>query len=164
MRHETDWKILVTLGFFVATIAVPTVASLLTPPEREAVALANSKPAQASNREPASAALAGSKTPSIAHVITLDVSCVRKKLATFKAEGSFVQIKGKDCRKKAAKNSIAITNKTNGFTASIFELNGNEYQTDLIQLKPGENQILVQVKSPAGSTEEQTIKVEASAL
>lgn len=158
MKHDADWKIIATLGFLVATVAVPTVASLVAPEDTPAMATPNMEVRQNkddSSREPAST------KKDDAHVISFDVSCAKGKSFTFNAQGSYIQLKGRDCTKTTSKKPMTITNKSNGFQASIFEVSKNEYQTDLIQLQNGENQISVKFESAAGKSEEQVLQVKA---
>jgi hypothetical protein len=160
MKHDADWKILATLGFLVATVAVPTVASLVAPENGDATSAvkmeSKSEVTDSTDRKPAAV------NEDVSHVINFDLSCAKGKNFSFKAEGTYVQLKGHDCSKNTAKTPIVITNKTNGFTASIFQLSKNEYQTDLIQLKEGENQISIQFESAAGTPEEQVLQIQAT--
>lgn len=94
-------------------------------------------------------------------MITFDISCAKASAINISAEGSYIQLKGRDCSKGTAKKPMTITNKTNGFQASIFGLNKNEYQTDLIQLKKGDNQISIQFESADGVFEESVVSVKA---
>ena len=98
------------------------------------------------------------------NLISYDFSCTKVKVTDFKVQGNFVQLKGRDCGKEAQMPKLSITNKTNGFTASVFFLNGREYQTDLIQLKEGENQISIQYQYPSGQQEEHVLNVKAGTI
>ncbi len=46
--------------------------------------------------------------------------------------------------------SIQLVNINNNFTASIFSLSQNRYKTDLIQLKPGNNEIVIRSQTLDG--------------
>lgn len=74
--------------------------------------------------------------------------------------GEFVQIRGKNCSKSKTLDELKIVNSTNGYTASVLsaEISG-EYQTDLIQMNPGQNEISIQYQSAKGEILEQKIKL-----
>lgn len=175
--QKTEWKFLITTAFIVATIAVPTLASLLGNDlvESSATTLrAQSKKV----REPANLPHISSPKKSVViqdvakeldkliseSEISFNFQCQQVKTLDFKVHGNYVQLKGQDCEKKGEMPKLTITNKTNGFTASVFILNGKQYQTDLIQLKPGENQIHIQYLYPTGKLEEHILKVKAGAI
>ncbi|RYZ72108.1 MAG: hypothetical protein EOP09_03690 [Proteobacteria bacterium] len=175
--QRTEWKFLITTAFIVATIAVPTLASLLGNDGQDSAAMAL-RPQEQKMREPAS--VPSITKPSKALVIndaakelnnlvaqneiSFDFQCKQKKALEFKVQGSYVQLKGHDCDKKGPMPKLKVTNKTNGFTASVFVMNGKQYQTDLIQLKPGENQIHLQYEHPTGQLEEHVLNVKSGAI
>jgi hypothetical protein len=176
---NTEWKFLATTAFLVATIAVPTLASLMTPDENTPQTTMVLRPTELKAREPASVpSLVSTPKKSIViqdtkkelnnllsnSMISYDFSCSKTKLTDFKVEGAYLQLKGKDCNKGAQSPKLSITNKSNGFTASVFMLNEKEYQTDLIQLEEGENQISIQYQMPSGRIEEHLLKVKAGAI
>ncbi|MBC7372234.1 MAG: hypothetical protein H7326_11750 [Bdellovibrionaceae bacterium] len=175
--QHTEWKFIITTAFLVATVAVPTLASLLGSETNEPSTMAFRSQNQ-KVREPASLPqLAGPKKPIVIedaskelnHLVTeneisFDFQCKQTKSFDFKVQGNYVQLKGHDCDKKGAMPKLTITNKTNGFTASVFVLNGKQYQTDLIQLKPGENQIHIQYEYPTGRLEEHVLNVKSGAI
>lgn len=72
--------------------------------------------------------------------------------------GMYVQLKLTKCGKTLKKNSeVVIVNETNGYTASVFNLSSEEFQTDLIQLKEGSNYILIKYSNPDGRINEEKI-------
>jgi hypothetical protein len=175
---KTEWKFIATTAFLVVTIAIPTLASLITPEEGSqpgTVALQASEP---KIRQPASLPDPGSPKKAVVildakkelgnllsdNLINYDFSCAKITVTDFKVEGAFLQLKGKDCTKNSQSPKLSITNKSNGFTAAIFLLNAKEYQTDLIQLKEGENQISIQYQMPSGQIEEHVLNVKAGAI
>lgn len=172
-----EWKFLATTAFLVATIAVPTLASLLSPEMEERPALMVRSPEQ-KTREPASLPhLKGPKKEIViedskkvlsnllsSNMISYDLRCAGEKVTTYKVEGAYLQLKGKDCGRTSQMPKLLITNQSNGFTASVFQLNAKEYQTDLIQLIEGENQILIQSQFPSGRIEEQVLHVKANTI
>jgi hypothetical protein len=174
-ESKSEWKFLATTAFVVATIAVPTLASLLSNEDSVRPIEMVLRPNEQKTREPASLPSLGAPKKSIViedsrkelnnlmnnNLISYDLSCAKNKTAEFKVEGGYLQLKGKDCSKSSDMPKLSITNKTNGFTASVFVMNGKEYQTDLIQLMEGENQISIQYKSSGGKLEEHLLNVKA---
>lgn len=175
---KTEWKFLATTAFLVATIAVPTLASLMAPDEALQAVTMRPRAEEPKLRQPASLShLSAAKKAVVIldtkkelanllsnNLVNYDFSCGKTKATDFKVEGAFLQLKGKDCTKNGQMPNLSITNKSNGFTASVFLLNDKEYQTDLIQLKEGENQISIQYQTPSGKTEEYILNVKAGAI
>lgn len=176
---NTEWKFLATTAFLVATIAVPTLASLMAPDEVPVKAAMILRPTELKARQPASLpSVVGSPKKSVViqdtkkelnnllsnNLISYDFACSKLKAADFHVEGGYLQLKGKDCNKGSQAPKLSITNKSNGFTAAVFMLNEKEYQTDLIQLQEGENQITIQYQGPSGRIEEHVLRVKANAL
>lgn len=173
-----EWKFLATTAFLVATIAIPTLASLVSTEDADAPKAMMLRPLEQKARAPAS--LPHMNAPKKAVVIestkqelgnllsnnavSFDFSCAKIKSKEFKVDGGFLQLKGKDCSKGAQMPKLSITNKSNGFTASVFFMNGKEYQTDLIQLQEGVNQISIQYQLPSGQMEEHILNVKAGAI
>ncbi|MNL75426.1 hypothetical protein D3C87_2012290 [compost metagenome] len=60
--------------------------------------------------------------------------------------------------------NVEIINRSNGYTASIFDSGKNKYQTDLIQLVQGENEITVRYQDASGKTQEEVLKVLSSQI
>lgn len=79
----------------------------------------------------------------------------------YEVRGQFVQIKGKNCIKDNNLSVVKIVNQTNGYTASLLPSGNSEYQTDLIQLSEGSNQIVLQYQSAKGQPLEQKITLKA---
>jgi hypothetical protein len=176
---NTEWKFLVTTAFLVATIAIPTLASLMTPDEVSPQMALVLRPTELKVRQPASLpSVVGAPKKSIViqdtkrelnnllsnNLISYDFACNKTKVTDFHVEGGYLQLKGKDCSKGSHSTKLSITNKSNGFTAAVFMLNEKEYQTDLIQLQEGENQISIQYQTPSGQIEEYLLKVKAGAI
>ena len=175
--QKTEWKFLITTAFIVATVAVPTLASLLGNESGTTSAMVLRSQDQ-KVREPASLPQMASFNKSVViqdagrelnnlvteNEISFDFQCKQAKTLDFKVQGNYVQLKGHDCEKKGEMPKLKVTNKTNGFTASVFVLNGKQYQTDLIQLKPGENQIHIQYQYPTGKLEEHVLNVKAGTI
>lgn len=87
-----------------------------------------------------------------------DLSCAKNSGAVpMEVHGGFVQLQGKSCLNKSQRQQVEILNKTNGYTASIFDSGSDKYQTDLIQLADGDNEISVRYREPSGKTVESVI-------
>lgn len=92
----------------------------------------------------------------------LDLHCSGKGDRAFVVKGGFVQFRGKNCLKHFDVEKLEIVNKSNGYTASVFVSGVNQYQTDLIQLRSGENEITVRYQEPSGKAVEEVLKVSSS--
>ncbi|NUN04435.1 MAG: hypothetical protein HUU57_01625 [Bdellovibrio sp.] len=88
-----------------------------------------------------------------------DVSCKKQGLVTLNVDGSYVQLQGKNCLKNFKTGDIEIVNKSNGYTASIFSSGNDQYQTDLIQLRSGDNEIAIRYRERSGKPVEEVIHI-----
>ncbi len=96
--------------------------------------------------------------------LALDLNCdLNHKMAGLKVMGQWAQLKGRVCENKKLK-LVEITNLNNGFTASIFEVGTQNYQTDLIQLVQGANKIRVKITPEKGSVVEQTVIIDSQPI
>lgn len=95
--------------------------------------------------------------------LSVDLNCGKIKVSGLKVKSQWAQLKGRMCKSKKIA-VVEITNLNNGFTASIFDLGPQEYQTDLIQLEKGTNKIRVRVVSPNGPVQEQTLEIESGLI
>lgn len=175
---NTEWKFLATTAFLVATIAVPTLASLISPEDNSPQTTMVLRPVELKSRQPASLPSIGTPKKNVVindakkelnnllsnNLVSYDFACTKAKPTELKVDGGYLQLKGKDCSKSGHAPKLSITNKTNGFTAAVFIMNEKEYQTDLIQLKEGENQISIQYQTPTGQIEEHVLNVKAGAI
>lgn len=93
----------------------------------------------------------------------LDLNCSKKKDGNLSVQTGYVQFKGKSCVRGGAVSSIQIVNKSNGYTASVFDRGSDKYQTDLIQLQPGENEILIRYEN-SGRQVEEIIRVSSTKI
>lgn len=99
-----------------------------------------------------------SKERALERFFNFDLSCAKKSDGVpFEVRGGYVQLQGKSCLQKGQRQQVEIVNKTNGYTASIFESGTDKYQTDLIQLADGENEISVRYREASGKTVESII-------
>ncbi len=115
-------------------------------------------------RKPASlppTAVAPQKIDSSLHQSAdVDLNC-SKKNGSLEVHAGYVQFKGKSCARGVRMGEIQIVNKSNGYTASVFDRGSDKYQTDLIQLQPGENEISIRYQN-SGRQVEEIIRVSSS--
>lgn len=101
-----------------------------------------------------------SKERALGRFFNYDLSCAKVSGGVpYEVRGGFVQFQGKSCLKRGQQQQVEIINKTNGYTASIFESGTDKYQTDLIQLADGENEISVRYREASGKTVESVILI-----
>lgn len=168
MRHTpTDSQFLIITLLLVSLLGVRAAYSLIDEESVSEVAevstleLTNSL----SNRSPASIPVNLVQPKLSLHsMMTMDLSCAQKLEPSFQVTGQFIQFKGKNCLKNFKQDHMAIVNKSNGYTASIFPFGKDQYQTDMIQLMSGENEIIIRYGTPTGDKYEKTIKVMATAI
>lgn len=114
------------------------------------------------DRQPASTQSTEAASTSLKTHLAVDLNCGDRQKPELKAHGHWAQLKGRMCKPKKGTFVVEITNMSNGFTASVFDLGSQQYQTDLIQLDRGSNKIRVRIVSPVGAVEEQTLLIENS--
>jgi hypothetical protein len=170
MKHaSTERKFIAITLLLVVLLGVRTAESLMEEDAQQNSVYAVENGADAEDaavaRAPASIPQnAVAVKPSSMALVDLDLSCAKKPEAVFKISGNFVQLKGKNCLKNFKEDKIEIINKSNGYTASIFPFGRNQYQTDMIQLVNGDNEITIRYGSAEGPRYEQTIKVSSSSI
>ena len=76
--------------------------------------------------------------------------------------GGYLQIRGKGCARSLQTEQLTIINKSNGYTASVFPTNHEDFQTDLIQLNEGQNHILIEYENSSGKKIQQEVVVKSS--
>ncbi len=75
--------------------------------------------------------------------ITISINCKKnKKIMT---QSAMIMLRGQYCFKDFNGNDVKLTNLKNGFEASFFAIEKDLFNTDLIQLSSGLNEIEVQV-------------------
>ena len=110
-------------------------------------------------RRPASLPKAIEAAPSFDMKSSLiEINCGRKLAHEMRVNSPWAQIKGRYCKPSKGK-VVEVINKSNGFTASLFDFEGELYKTDLIQLSQGPNEIQIRSTLADGQSEEQTIIV-----
>lgn len=100
------------------------------------------------------------KKPDVATLLSKDIFCEKVK-SKFHTKNDFIQLNGRNCLKKVSQKVLNVVNKTNGYTASYFALDGEKYQTDLIRLQGGKNLIEFEVLGPGDQREISIVEVTA---
>jgi len=122
-------------------------------------------PSTNSLRAPASLPTVSDKPRSALEQFTqFDLLCAKKSAHTVSVQGNFVQFHGKSCDHGLALAEVEIINKSNGYTGSIFPKGDDQYQTDLIQLQNGENEITIRYHELSGKQVEEVIKVHSTKI
>ncbi|UOE99976.1 hypothetical protein [Bdellovibrio reynosensis] len=164
-RPPTDTHFILLTLALVLVMAVPTFNTLVSNEEisEEDVLMVSTTLA---SRTPASVpAVAPMKVESaLSNLTAFDLSCPKPGLEAISVTGSFVQFQGKNCLKNYKDGDVEIVNKSNGYTASVFSRGINKYQTDLIQLQKGENEIAIRYREGSGKAVEQIIRVRSSQI
>lgn len=144
---------------FIGALGVFTVITLSSVASDET---ANPVVPLSSDRSPASIEpLKPKPTRNKFQAIALDLCNGKEKSLEMNVSGQFIQMKGRACDEKTTSKAITIINQTNGFTASVMPFGKDQFQTDLIQLNQGSNQIVIQYFSPKGVKIEQKIQLRA---
>lgn len=164
-RTPSDVQFIMITLLLVSLLGVRTAYSLMEEEEIPGVTIQQEASLGASPvRSPAS--VGPVKIPvakaNLQAMMNLDLSCGQGSVGHFKAPGSFIQFKGKNCLKNFKQDQIEIVNKSNGYTASLFPFGKDQYQTDMIQLIHGENEIHIRYSATNGSKFEKTIRVSST--
>jgi hypothetical protein len=93
----------------------------------------------------------------------IEINCGRKLAQEMRVNSPWAQIKGRYCKPSKGK-VVEVINKSNGFTASLFEFGDEIYKTDLIQLSQGANEIQIRSHLSNGQSEQQTIIIYSSPI
>ncbi len=163
-RSATDTQFLVVMFVLVLLLGVQTTHSLLN----EEVAVSSSQAqlsSAAMSRQPASIPnvdVAPEKVSYDSHVVAHDLNCLKKVENNFSVVGGYFQLKGKNCFKNFHPEKMEIFNRSNGYTASVLPFGREEYQTDMIQLRDGSNEIVIKYKKQDGSEYEQILNVSSA--
>lgn len=98
-------------------------------------------PASINSKMPLESSISGkSNLPDMKKEISKNLDCTGSD-SEIKTSEELIVISGANCGKF---KNIKITNLSNGFTASVFELSEKQYKTDLIPLTIGANKISVE--------------------
>lgn len=138
-------------------LGLPTFYSVFEPDvsrrEVKAILRTNELSDSSGSRSPASV-----KKPDVATLVSKDIFCENIK-SKFRTKNDFIQLNGRNCLKKFNQKVLNVVNKTNGYTASYFALDGEKYQTDLIRLQGGKNLIEFEVVGPGDQREINIVEV-----
>lgn len=165
-KLSSDTKFLVITSFIVLALGARTFFSLVEPEEIPASALASKGSPVIGTRSPAAVGPQSLEVkPKWERFAHHDLNCNKKGPAgILDVHGSMVQIQGRNCIKGFKTSDIEIINQKNGFTAAIFESGKNEYQTDLIQLEQGDNEITIRYRERSGTVVEEVVRVRATRI
>lgn len=163
LRPSENQFILVTL-MLVILLAVPTLMNITK--EDAMVEITAAELTSTFDRAPASISpLEGRRTKSnLSNFTNYDLNCSKDNVSPLEVQGEFVQFQGKNCLKDSHDGDVEIVNKSNGFTASIFKSSGDKYQTDLIQLRRGDNEITIRYRELSGKAVERVIRVRSKQI
>ncbi len=158
-----DNHILAATFALVLLLGIPTFKSLTeqTPVAVPAAAVAGAKsiPARGIASIPTKEKAVTSALP---HFTQFDLNCNRNAVKPVVVHGGYVQFQGKSCLQKKSAEGLEIVNISNGYTASIFNSGADKYQTDLIQLKHGDNEIAIRYRESSGKPVEQIIRIHSN--
>lgn len=164
-KVSTDAKFLMMTTLIVFALGAKTFMSLTEPDELPAAAVASTGGAVKTGRSPSSIPTSKEVKPRWDRFAQHDLSCAKKATGSVVSiHGNFVQIQGRNCIKGFKSTSLEIINLKNGFTASIFESGPNRYQTDLIQLEQGENDIAIRYRERSGTVVEEVVRVNSTRI
>lgn len=159
--RSSDWKFLLLTAFVVTLLGVQAVRDAVAQEEE----LFISSREQVASRAPSAVGPVSLRpiTPSLREaMIEWNWECRAAAVSEAKVKGGHLRLKGKSCATGFSPDRLSITNETNGFTASVFDKGRQEYETDLIQLRQGDNRIRVQYVNSSGKTVEKILTVISS--
>lgn len=90
--------------------------------------------------------------------LTISMNCQKNKKLI--SESGMVMLRGQYCLKNLSADAVKIINLRNGFEASVFLLENNKFNTDLIQLSSGLNEIQIQVTNASQIIYQENIQLE----
>lgn len=160
-HHPSDTHFLMITLVLVLLLGIPTFHTL-TESEELSVEQLSGRPLESSRRPASVPDRVESRVQthsSLSTIADFDLSCAKKKLSLYKVSGSLIQLQGKNCLKKPS--DIEIMNRSNGYTASVFQKGSEKYQTDLIQLQKGDNEIVIRYEA-SGKSMEEVVHIHAS--
>lgn len=168
-RQPTDTQFLFITALLVLLLAFPTFHTLTKNEVEEVTAEQITRVDGVAEGSRAPASVPG-KVPTVklkpvlSQFTQYDLSCAKKGLSELKVSGSYVQFQGKNCLKNFKVSDIEIINKSNGYTASIFGSGTDKYQTDLIQLQKGDNEITIRYRERSGKAVEEVVRILSSQI
>ncbi len=146
-QNPQEQKFLLITTLMVVMLGGPTLLSLFSP---NAINSAEDQSVSLVTRIPASAEplLVANLPKDPVKNVTVQFNCaaVPKNL---EVEGSQLRLRSDKCEQVQIPE-LTIVNKSNGFTASVFPIKELQFTTDFIDLKDGDNQLVITLKDPAG--------------
>jgi hypothetical protein len=159
-KYET--KFLIVTGLLIVALIIPIFFNLFVQ-EPQVYRQSVSKDLAGSVR--AIASLPPEKTPAdnsqLSAISSFDLQCGNKNVDSFEVKNTFIQVKGRNCT-RGREGSIEITNKSNGYSASVFTNLKEKYQTDFIPLRHGINEISIRYEVENGQEKETILRVHSS--
>lgn len=76
----------------------------------------------------------------------------------FIVAADYIQIAGKNCISDKSLSEVEIINRSNGYTASLFSIQKDQFKTDLIQLSPGVNELTFRFQNSQHEWVEESIQ------
>lgn len=165
LKHRSkDTRFLVLTLVVVLLMGIPTFHSLM-----ETDDLVTEQPSESQNSSGRSPSSVPNKTivkfgGSLSKFTEYDLNCSNKSAKKQNVAGAFVQLQGKNCLKNYKNGDVEIFNKSNGYTASTLISGSNKYQTDLIQLQNGDNEIVIRYREHSGKTVEEVIRIHSTQI
>lgn len=158
-KVSPDLRFLGIVFLIVAALGVQTLASLSHEDAPGARIAAPATPAAATDdsRQPASLPSPEMK-PASAMNDVFDIDC-KKNEAAFEVSAGQVRFRGKTCFSGENLDRLEILNETNGSTATILRRGTNAFETDLIPLNDGANQVKIASLDQSGRRVERIFKV-----
>lgn len=160
----TENKVIAITFFMVLALAFPTYQTLA---QKDGTEEDRAQTAQGltPERNPASLPPASVKPAKMhSHFQHMDLNCAKTQYPPVRVAGAFLQLQGKNCGPSLKDGDVEIINRSNGFTASVFPKGVNQYQTDLIQLKEGDNEIVIRYRRSTGQSVEETLRVTSASI
>ena len=165
--RSAENKFLLISFIAVLLLGFKTVDSLLEQPIVKLKGPSLRQPSSLQDRADRGQSLAlASPLPLESPAANFDFNCqkdvLKKLVKEFIVKGAYLQIRGKGCLKAMQDDQVVIVNKSNGYTAAVFPMGQEEFQTDLIQLIEGQNQILIQYQNSNGKKFQREVVVNSS--
>ncbi len=158
--RSAETKFLIVSFIAVILLGIKTVASIVEDPQVDSKAFNRRQPSSVTKSE---REIDLEKNLSASPVTaSFHFNCLKNLQKEVTVKGSYLQIRGKDCTKAGQGDQLSIVNKSNGYTAAVFKTGRDEFQTDLIQLIDGQNQILIQFQNSSGKKFQHEVVVKSS--
>ncbi len=158
--RSAETKFLIVSFVFVLLLGIKTVASFVEQPVLDAPASYGRQPSSVMKSK---RAVALEKTAEVvSNTGNLDFNCQKNSQKELAVKGAYLQIRGKGCAQSNQGDQVSIINKSNGYTAAVFPSGREEFQTDLIQLVEGQNQILIEYQNANGKKFQREVVVQSS--